>query len=71
MSNRPERSSDLVEITKLNGEFSQNYGVVIGACLYLRSINAARQRSSSWIGLGSLLCSGILTWCGRHGCPWS
>lgn len=38
-------SSDLVEISKLNGEFKKNYGTIIGACLYLRSISAARGRS--------------------------
>ena len=71
MTDKPERASDLVEISKLNGEFSRNYGVVIGAYLYLRSIDAARQRTFSWIGLSSLLCSGISTWFGRHSCPWS
>ena len=35
-------SSELVEISKLNGDFKRNYGKLIGALLYLRSINAAR-----------------------------
>jgi hypothetical protein len=42
MSNAP---SELVEISKLNGEFKRNYGKLIGAYLYLRSISAARGRS--------------------------
>jgi hypothetical protein len=70
MSEKPEQSCDLIEISRLNGEFSRNYGVVIGAYLYLRSIDAASQRSFSWMRLGSLLWSAILTWCGRHSCHW-
>jgi len=49
MSNSP---SELVEISKLNGDFKRNYGRLIGAYLYLRSIGAARARSFVW---GSLL----------------
>ncbi len=30
-----EPLSDLVEISKLNGDFRRNYGKLIGACLYL------------------------------------
>ena len=40
--------SDLVEIAKRNGDFKKNYGLLVGAILYLRSINAARPRSSWW-----------------------
>ena len=42
MSERDVTHSDLVEIAKRNGDFRKNYGVVVGAILYLRSINAAR-----------------------------
>ena len=38
--------SDLVEIAKRN--FKKNYGLLVGAILYLRSINAARPRSWWW-----------------------
>ena len=31
------RSSELVEISKLNGDFRKNYGKLLGAYLYLRS----------------------------------
>lgn len=41
-------SSELVEISKLNGDFRKNYGKLIGAFLYLRSISAARGRSVLW-----------------------
>jgi hypothetical protein len=34
----------LVEIAKRNGDFRKNYGVLVGAILYLRSISAARPR---------------------------
>ena len=37
--------SELVEISKLNGDFKKNYGKLIGAYLYLHSISAARGRS--------------------------
>jgi hypothetical protein len=40
-----DQSSELVEISKLNGDFRKNYGKLIGAYLYLRSISAARGRS--------------------------
>jgi hypothetical protein len=34
----------LVEIAKRNGDFRKNYGVLVGAILYLHSINGARPR---------------------------
>jgi hypothetical protein len=40
-----DQYSELVEISKLNGDFRRNYGKLIGAFLYLRSISAARGRS--------------------------
>ena len=49
-----DQCSELVEISKLNGDFRRNYGKVLGAILYLRSINAARGR----VGLA---------WLARHG----
>jgi hypothetical protein len=42
-------SSELVEISKLNGDFAKNYGKLIGGYLYLRSINAARGPRNCWI----------------------
>ena len=44
-----EHSSELVEISRLNGDFKRNYGKLIGAFLYLRSISAARGRPSIWM----------------------
>ena len=39
-----DQSSELVEISKLNGDFKKNYGKLIGGYLYLRSVSAARGR---------------------------
>ena len=46
------QSSELVEISKLNGDFRRNYGKLIGAYLYLRSVSAARGRPWFWAALG-------------------
>jgi hypothetical protein len=43
-----DQSSELVEISKLNGDFRKNYGKLIGAYLYLRSISAARGCPILW-----------------------
>jgi hypothetical protein len=37
-----DQISELVEISRLNGDFRRNYGKWLGAFLYLRSIAAAR-----------------------------
>ena len=63
----PDQSSELVQISKLNGDFRRNYGKLIGAFLYLRSISAARGRSWFWAGLVSFDCSVALAWLTRHG----
>lgn len=59
--------SDLPEVAKLNGEFRRNYGKLLGAFLYLRSISAARERSWFWTALLSAACSAALAWLGRRG----
>jgi hypothetical protein len=51
MSDRDATLSDLIEIAKQNGDFRKNYGVIVGAILYLRSISAARPRLFSWQAL--------------------
>jgi hypothetical protein len=70
MSEQFDRSSELVEISKLNGSFRRNYGTFIGAYLYLRSISAARGRSFFWTGLISMACSAALVLVARHGLAW-
>lgn len=62
-----DTSSELSKIAKLNGDFRKNYGTLLGAFLYLRSISAARGRPWFWSGVISLVCSGVLAWLSRHG----
>ena len=62
--------SELVEISKLNGDFRRNYGKVLGAILYLRSVSAARGRS---IFCASVLVASVsfaVAWLKQHGLPW-
>jgi hypothetical protein len=61
-----DQSSELVEISKLNGDFRRNYGKLIGAYLYLRSISAARGRYWFWTGLISFAGSCVLAWVLKH-----
>ena len=61
-----DQSSELVEISKLNGDFRKNYGKLVGAFLYLRSVSAARGRPWFWAGLISFACSVALAWLARH-----
>ena len=67
MSEEVAPSSELSKIARLNGDFRRNYGTLLGAFLYLRSISAARGRSWFWAGMASLLGSAALEWLGRHG----
>jgi len=62
-----ESASELSKIARLNGDFQRNYGTLLGAFLYLRSISAARGRSWFWAGLTSLAGSAALGWLGKHG----
>jgi len=64
-----DRSSALVEISKLNGDFKKNYGKLIGAYLYLRSVSAAHGRSYLWRGLLLVVFWTALAWL-RHGLFW-
>lgn len=63
------RFSELVEISKLNGDFRKNYGRLIGAFLYLRSISAARNRSFFWTGLLLAICSACVALLKQLGLP--
>ena len=62
--------SELVEIAKRNGDFKKNYGTIIGAYLYLRSVSAARGRSLLWTGLIWIAYSAVLAGLARHGRIW-
>jgi hypothetical protein len=65
-----QRMSELVEISKLNGSFKRNCGRFLGAYLYLRSIRAARGRSTMQAGVISIACSTALAWMMKHGLAW-
>jgi hypothetical protein len=62
--------SELVEISKLNGDFRKNYGRLIGAFLYLRSISAVRGRAVLWSGLLFVLFCACTAWLEKHGLSW-
>ena len=65
-----ELNSELIEISKLNGDFKRNYGKLLGAVLYLYSIGAARARCFLWSGV---LLAALSTGAARlekHGVPW-
>ena len=70
MAHRTDPPSDLVEISGLNGEFKKNYGTLLGAYLYLRSMRAAGGRSYFWSGLIVASITGVLGWFGQHGWKW-
>jgi hypothetical protein len=62
VTERSQQLSDLVEIARRNGDFKKNYGTLIGAFLYLRSLNAARGRPFYWLGAICALLSAALPW---------
>jgi hypothetical protein len=62
VTERSQQLSDLVEIARRNGDFEKNYGTLIGAFLYLRSLNAARGRPFYWLGAICALLSAALPW---------
>jgi hypothetical protein len=65
-----DQTSELVEILKLNGDLRKNYGKLIGAYLYLRSVSAVRGPSYFWRGLLFVVFSTGLAWLQRHGFSW-
>ena len=65
-----DQSSELVEISKLNGDFRKNYGKLIGAYLYLRSVSAARGRSFLWTGFLFVIVSASAAWLKQYGLSW-
>jgi hypothetical protein len=58
-----------VEVAKLNGDFRKNYGLIMGAFLYLRSISAARGSSFWWNGL-LFLMTGVVALLEKRGWPY-
>ncbi|CCD95917.1 conserved hypothetical protein [Bradyrhizobium sp. ORS 375] len=70
MAEQAGPKSDLVHISKLNGEFRRNYGLLLGAYLYLRSIDAAGQRPVRRFGIFSVLGSALAAVIARYGLAW-
>jgi hypothetical protein len=66
-----DQYSELVEISKLNGDFRRNYGKLIGAFLYLRSISAARGRPLFWTVVSCAVVSAAVVWLKRMVLSWS
>ena len=64
-----DQSSELIEISKLNGDFKRNYGKLIGAYLFLRSVSAARGRPYFWSGVLFVVFATALNWL-RRGLLW-
>ena len=64
------QSSELVEISKLNGDFRKNYGKLIGEYLYLRSVSAARGRAWFWTAFVCAVASMGITWLKQRGLAW-
>jgi hypothetical protein len=62
MPDNADTPSDLSKIARLNGDFRKNYGTLLGAFLYLRSISAARGRSTFWAALVSMVGSTLGAW---------
>ena len=72
MAQSGQQYSDLVEIARRNGDFRRNYGVLLGAFLYLRSLRAAAGRSFGWLGLVCAVLVTALPWLVKLGwrLPW-
>jgi hypothetical protein len=54
MLDQETTSSDFVGVAKLNGDFRKNYGLIIGAFLYLRPFNRLAEVRFGGTGFFSL-----------------
>lgn len=70
MDDQGQRHSDLVEIARRNGDFRRNYGMWLGAFLYLRSLRAASGRSMSWAVPVLGLIAAALPWLAKLDWRW-
>jgi len=66
----PVPTSELVGLARLSGDFQRNYGKLIGALLYLRSVNAARGRPVLWAGLLFATLSVVMPWIEGRAATW-
>ena len=68
-----EQNSELIELSRLHGDFKRNYGKLVGAyryLRYLRSVSAVRGRSYFWNGFFVTALTAGLAWLERYGVPW-
>ena len=70
MSERSPSPSDVIEVSKLNGGFRKNYGLVLGVFLFLWSFCVVCGKSLFWTGLASAICSVVAAWLTKHGLVW-
>lgn len=53
------KNISLIEVVKRNGDFHRNYGLAIGAFLFLRSTSAARGRTLFWNAYVAIATTGF------------
>jgi hypothetical protein len=61
------KNISLIEVVKRNGDFRKNYGMAIGAFLFLRSVSAARGGSAFWSALVAIATAGFTAILQKHG----
>ncbi|MGY3445506.1 hypothetical protein ACVW17_005507 [Bradyrhizobium sp. USDA 4473] len=61
------KNISLIEVVKRNGDFRKNYGLAIGAFLFLRSLSAARGRTVFWNALVAMATAGLATALQKYG----
>lgn len=66
MSDEP-KDTNLVEVLKRNGDFRRNYGILVGALLYLRSVSATRRGSIFWNAVIALTAAGFAALLQKYG----
>ena len=57
----------LIEVVKRNGDFRKNYGLAIGAFLFLRSLSAARGGVAFWNTLAAIATTALAAVLQKHG----
>jgi hypothetical protein len=62
--------SELIAIARLNGDFRKNYGKLIGAYLYLRSISTIGGRRYILSTFLFAASAAIVGWIERHAFTW-
>ena len=66
MSDDP-KNIGLIEVVKRNGDFRKNYGLAIGAFLFLRAMSAARGRTVFWNALIATATAGLAAALQKYG----